>query len=134
MINRERLKVRLVLLLLFVIMSYIIILFRAPYFSSNMKSAKNISKEYIEKQYQFKARFTGGVYHGLVDSHHYTMGYYDDKNKISFIVEVNNGNNRIMKRFAFSDCTDTYLEEYLQKKWKKRYILLYEINGGQKQR
>ena len=130
MINRERLKVRLVLLLLFVIMSYIIILFRAPYFSSNMKSAKNISKEYIEKQYQFKARFTGGVYHGLVDSHHYTMGYYDDKNKISFIVEVNNGNNRIMKRFAFSDCTDTYLEEYLQKKMKEEIYPIIRNKWG----
>ena len=130
MIKRERLKVRLVLLLLFVIMSYIIILFRAPYFSSNMKSAKNISKEYIEKQYQFKARFTGGVYHGLVDSHHYTMGYYDEKNKISFIVEVNNGNNRIMKRFAFSDCTDTYLEEYLQKKMKEEIYPIIRNKWG----
>lgn len=130
MIKRERLKVRLVLLLLFVIMAYIIILFRAPYFSSNMKSAKNISKEYIEKQYQFKAIFTGGVYHGLVDSHHYTMGYYDDKNKISFIVEVNNGNNRIMKRFAFSDCTDTYLEEYLQKKMKEEIYPIIRNKWG----
>lgn len=60
MIKRERLKVKFVLLLLFVIMVGIIILFRAPYFSCNMKSAKNISKEYIEKQYKFKARFTGG--------------------------------------------------------------------------
>lgn len=62
MIKRERLKVKFVLLLLFVIMVGIIILFRAPYFSCNMKSAKNISKEYIEKQYKFKARFTGGGY------------------------------------------------------------------------
>ena len=130
MIKRERLKVKFMLLLLFVIMVGIIILFRAPYFSCNMKSAKNISKEYIEKQYKFKARFTGGVYHGLVDSHHYTMGYYDEKNKISFIVEVNNGNNRIMKRFTFGDCTDTYLEEYLQKKMKEEIYPIIRNKWG----
>ena len=130
MIKRERLKVRIVLLSLFVIMACIITLFIAPYFSWNMKRAQKISEKYIEKQYKFKARFTGGVYHGLVDSHHYTMGYYDEKNKISFAVEVNNANSRIMKRFAFGDCTDTYLEEFLQKKMKEEICHIIQNKWG----
>ena len=100
-------EVKIVVVIFVCLVAYI----RTPYFSWNVKSARIEAENHIEQQYKFKPKYISGGYSSSLDASHYLLDFVDEKNGVTFEVEVKGGQRFFIKQVKQYVETDTYLEE-----------------------
>ena len=96
-----------------------VVIYLSPGFSWNVKSARIEAENHIEQQYKFKPKYISGGYSSSLDASHYLLDFVDEKNGVTFEVEVKGGQRFFIKQVKQYVETDTYLEEMLIKKMKE---------------
>ena len=119
-------EVKIVVVIFVCIVAYI----RTPYFSWNVKSARVEAEQYIEQQYKFKPKYVSGVYSSNLDGSNYFMYFVDEKNGVTFEVEVKGGQRFFIKQVKQYVETDTYLEEFLIKKMREEISPIVKKEWG----
>ena len=121
-------EVKIVVVIFVCLVAYI----RTPYFSWNVKSARVEAENHIEQQYKFKPKYISGGYSSSLDASHYLLDFVDEKNGVTFEVEVKGGQRFFIKQVKQYVETDTYLEEMLIKKMREEIspTLKKELEGA----
>ena len=109
-----------------------VVIYLSPGFSWNVKSARIEAEKYIEQQYKFKPKYISGGYSSSLDASHYLLDFVDEKNDVSFEVEVKGGKRFFIKQVKQYVETDTYLEEMLIKKMKEEISPVVKEEWGKK--
>ena len=109
-----------------------VVIYLSPGFSWNVKSARIEAEKYIEQQYKFKPKYISGVYSSSLDASHYLLDFVDEKNDVSFEVEVKGGKRFFIKQVKQYAETDTYLEEMLIKKMREEISPTVKEEWGKK--
>ena len=120
-------EVKIVVVIFVCIVAYI----RTPYFSWNVKSARVEAEQYIEQQYKFKPKYISGGYSSSLDASHYLLDFVDEKNGVTFEVEVKGGQRFFIKQVKQYVETDTYLEEFLIKKMREEISPVVKKEWGE---
>ena len=108
------------------------VIYLSPGFSWNVKSARIEAEKYIEQQYKFKPKYISGGYSSSLDASHYLLDFVDEKNDVSFEVEVKGGKRFFIKQVKQYAETDTYLEEMLIKKMREEISPTVKEEWGKK--
>lgn len=93
-----------------------VVIYLSPGFSWNVKSARIEAENHIEKQYKFKPKYISGGYSSSLDASHYLLDFVDEKNGVTFEVEVKGGQRVFIKQVKQYVEKDDYLIELLIKK------------------
>ena len=93
-----------------------VVIYLSPGFSWNVKSARIEAEKYIEQQYKFKPKYISGGYSSSLDASHYLLDFIDEKNGVTFEVEVKGGQRFFIKQVKQYVEKDDYLRELLIKK------------------
>ena len=109
-----------------------VVIYLSPGFSWNVKSARIEAEKYIEQQYKFKPKYISGGYSSSLDASHYLLYFVDEKNDVSFEVEVKGGKRFFIKQVKQYAETDTYLEEMLIKKMREEISPTVKEEWGKK--
>lgn len=109
-----------------------VVIYLSPGFSWNVKSARIEAEKYIEQQYKFKPKYISGGYSSSLDASHYLLDFVDEKNDVSFEVEVKGGKRFFIKQVKQYAETDTYLEEMLIKKMREEISPTVKEEWGKK--
>ena len=109
-----------------------VVIYLSPGFSWNVKSARIEAEKYIEQQYKFKPKYITGGYSSSLDASHYLLDFVDEKNDVSFEVEVKGGKRFFIKQVKQYAETDTYLEEMLIKKMREEISPTVKEEWGKK--
>ena len=102
----------------------------SPNFSWNVRSARSNAERHIEKQYKFKPKYISGGYSSSLDASHYLLDFVDEKNGVTFEVEVKGGQRFFIKQVKQYVETDTYLEEFLIKKMREEISPIVKKEWG----
>ena len=92
------------------------VIYLSPGFSWNVKSARIEAENHIEQQYKFKPKYISGGYSSSLDASHYLLDFIDEKNGVTFEVEVKGGQRFFIKQVKQYVEKDDYLRELLIKK------------------
>lgn len=92
------------------------VIYLSPSFSWNVKSARIEAENHIEQQYKFKPKYISGGYSSSLDASHYLLDFIDEKNGVTFEVEVKGGQRFFIKQVKQYVEKDDYLRELLIKK------------------
>ena len=92
------------------------VVYLSPGFSWNVKSARIEAENHIEQQYKFKPKYISGGYSSSLDASHYLLDFIDEKNGVTFEVEVKGGQRFFIKQVKQYVEKDDYLRELLIKK------------------
>ena len=92
------------------------VIYLSPGFSWNVKSARIEAENHIEQQYKFKPKYISGGYSSSLDASHYLLDFVDEKNGVTFEVEVKGGQRFFIKQVKQYVEKDDYLRELLIKK------------------
>ena len=92
------------------------VIYLSPGFSWNVKSARIEAENHIEQQYKFKPEYISGGYSSSLDASHYLLDFIDEKNGVTFEVEVKGGQRFFIKQVKQYVEKDDYLRELLIKK------------------
>ena len=109
-----------------------VVIYLSPGFSWNIKSARIEAENHIEQQYKFKPKYISGGYSSSLDASHYLLDFVDEKNDVSFEVEVKGGKRFFIKQVKQYAETDTYLEEMLIKKMREEISPTVKEEWGKK--
>ena len=109
-----------------------VVIYLSPGFSWNVKSARIEAENHIEKHYKFKPKYISGGYSSSLDASHYLLDFVDEKNDVSFEVEVKGGKRFFIKQVKQYAETDTYLEEMLIKKMREEISPTVKEEWGKK--
>ena len=108
------------------------VVYLSPGFSWNVKSARIEAENHIEQQYKFKPKYISGGYSSSLDASHYLLDFVDEKNGVTFEVEVKGGQRFFIKQVKQYVETDTYLEEMLIKKMREEISPTVKEEWGKK--
>ena len=95
------------------------VVYLSPGFSWNVKSARIEAENHIEQQYKFKPKYISGGYSSSLDASHYLLDFVDEKNGVTFEVEVKGGQRFFIKQVKQYVEKDDYLEKLLIKKMRE---------------